>query len=475
MSMTVMKQEGRVGSNSALCRIVLVIPLLIALYALALHAVYTGIVIEAFKYVGFRYESPTTVSVVAAWVMATLCCVSLPRKLARPSAVVLWVIFVVAVAPFLLMSPYLGIIDSNYALLSGLGISAVFTVVCRLTTLGAASAWRAWRRPSSLAFWLFIIAFSVVSYGWLAATQGISLKLLAFADVYDVRDEYAEALAGSRLMGYLVVTQANAVNPLLIAVSWYSRRRALLVTVVAAQLLLYFSTGFKSIAFSLIAIVVLGALFRRNRRPDGLALVLGAAGLVVVAWWIDLLQGASLWTSLFARRFLIIPARLTDMYLSIYQDGPWHMLGNSVLSPVLHSPYAFPPAQNVSLVTIGSPRISMNANLFADGFAQFGWFGVIGVGFLLVVLLRFLDRVAVEVPVAVSAMTVVMPAVTLSNTSLLTSLFSHGFVAAMLLLSVVPAGEWSPRHKRSERSAGVVAARIVNCSPDPRLGGVPSS
>lgn len=442
--------KSRVGSPRATAtrfptRAFVLLPLSVTAYSLVLHFVYLNFIYEPFKYTGFRYESPDTAVTLVALLAAIGACITLPKTLTRPSATMLWVLFVVVISPFILMSPYLDISSDGETCIRAIAISAAFAAVCLSSRRRRADRGFAANVQPAL-FWSIIIGFSVIVYVYMAIVTGVSLRLVAVRDVYDVRADYSDAISDSKFLGYLVSTQANAINPIVIAAGIYSRRALPLAAGVGGQFLLYSSTGFKTILFSLAAITIIAVLFRISSRPRALILVWGAIGVLATASIADQLQNGVIWSSLLTRRFLVTPARLTAIYLDFYDTHPFHLLGNSSLAPWVTSPYQYGPARNISLYTTGTPDIAMNANLFADGFAQFGWFGVAIMSALLVVYLRVLDRAATGLPSAVTSLVVVMPAVTLSNTSLQTSLLSHGLLAALLVILIAPRNIWGRRY-----------------------------
>jgi hypothetical protein len=68
---------------------------------------------------------------------------------------------------------------------------------------------------------------------------------------------------------------------------------------------------------------------------------------------------------------------------------------------------------------------------------------------VLLVYLKILDRVSVGLPVGVAAMVMTMPAVALSNTSILTAMLSHGLVVAVILLALTPRDGWEKQPRKA--------------------------
>lgn len=431
----------------------IVVPLAMFLYALALHWTYKEIIQPAFSYMGQRYEPAEFGLVAATWLTATVVCLTLPKKIETPSAVIIWVLFVVTIAPTILMSTYLGIVDQSEAVLMSMGFGAALAAVSLLV--------RRFKHPRPLikslsvtSFWLLIGVFSGFVYVYLALTAGLSLQFLSIFEVYDVREDYAEVLSGAGILGYLVSTQANVVNPIIISRGLYGKNWMMVAVGVVGQLILYSGTGFKTILFSIPALLIVALLFRRKGSPQGLTFAWGAAGVILVAATVDSLQHGLLWSSLFARRFLITPASLSSRYYEYYSNTEFEMLSHSILRPFFaNPPHQYGPARMIGYSVSGSTSLAANANLFADGYAHFGWFGVGAIALLLIVFLRIVDRVAFGLPAAAASLVVVMPSIALSNTSMLTAMFSHGLAAMVLLLALAPRTGWGEGARADQQLA----------------------
>jgi len=431
------------------------LPLAVAVYAFALHWVYKNIVTEPFAYLGYRYTSPPLEIVFLTWVLAALVAIALPRRIKRPSDLVIWVLFVVCMGPSILMSPYVGLLEGWRSLGLSAAIAVTYIAIALFLRRPARSL------PSRIAvspttFWLLLGGFSLVTYVLMAATTGLSLRYISLLEVYSVRDEYSAALGGGGVLGYLVSTQANVINPVILARGIYSRRALPIILGIVGQLVLYSGTGFKTVLFSLPAILVVALLFRKNLRPRAAVFVWGTVALITVSALADELQGTNLWTSLFSRRFLFTPGLLSSAYVSFFSDNPQAHLGHSVLRQFVDYPYTLSPPRVIGEWLIGSADTAANANVFADGFANFGWAGLVGAGIVLAIYLRFLDRAAFGLPAAVAGLVVLMPTIALSNSAVLTAMLSHGLVVALIVVAIAPRTGWGLRRKSRSNSPGAL-------------------
>lgn len=439
-------------------RSAILLPPLVCIYAFLLHWVYSTHVSPQFSYMGYGYTEPSPIAATISVLITIGVAFALPRRLDRASSIVLWILFTVAVAPSILMAPYTGYVDEGVAIQIGLVVGATYALVA-LAQSPTPRPLNFHVRPQTL--WILLAVFSLLTYSLLLFTQGLRLNFLSILDVYDVRAEFADEVRRIGALGYLVTAQANVINPLLAAVGLTRRNWPLLTTAVAAQFVLYSTTGYKHVLFAVLAWAVMALLLRAHGKMTHANLVMwGASGVVLIAALVDTLLSTNLSTSLFSRRFILTPGLFTSVYVAFFSENPQAHLGYSVLAPFVDYPYDTTPPYLIGDWIAGNPTMSSNANLFADGFANFGFLGMIGAGAVLLVYLRLLDRAAVGLPIVLVGFVTVIPAVALSNASILTSMLSHGLVAAWLVLALMsrPTSaeqQFLPRDPTQKRSRGI--------------------
>lgn len=439
--------RGKRGTSSAPATRWLERPALIAVlvvaYAATLHYAFAKNIAPLFGYAGMRYQTPAWDLYLYSLVLAVGCALLLPRRISRPSHLMLWVLYVTAAAPSILVPQYAKVLDPGPALVLALAVAGTFSMV----TLGnRLPTWRGAPRVrlSSTSFWMVIGALSLLIYTVMYAKIGIGFHLVALTDVYDVRDEYKDELAASGpLLAYLLPLQANVLNPLILARGYYRRAWPLVALGLLGQIAIYSGTGFKSVLFSTPFVLAAGWMFKRNLRPSGSLVILGATAASMGALVVDKLTGAMTWTSLVIRRFLIVPGFLTAVYVVVFDPLPKAHLGHSVLEGFVEYPYQMTPPHVIGDVFFGAPEMSANANLFADGFVNFGYWGMLVEGLVLLLVLRGIDGAARNVPTPVAGLIVLMPTISLANSAVLTTITTHGLLAAAVLLTIMPRTGWA--------------------------------
>ncbi|MCO6432044.1 MAG: hypothetical protein J5J00_14385, partial [Deltaproteobacteria bacterium] len=235
-------------------------------------------------------------------------------------------------------------------------------------------------------FALIAVAF------WVRSVVGWSFSL-GLEGVYDQREVFGAS--GEGALYYLVPWCAKVLVPLLLLQA-VSRRRAVDYLVFAVALLFglffFMSAGEKNFLFRIPAALLMVWLISGRFFLERLSLVL----CVVVA----LSLGAyfvldDLWLSnLFSRRIFMIPALISFHYYDFFMDRPLMLAGTRLGAIFGEYPYHLPTPHLIGYYYFGSSEAGANNGIMADGYMNFGTFGLLLWAVGLVALLKLGDAVA---------------------------------------------------------------------------------
>jgi oligosaccharide repeat unit polymerase len=437
-------ESGAVPQRLAIAAVALV-------YVFVLHTVYQHVIAPEFSYLQYTYRSPDPVHYSIAIAMVVALAVILPHRISQPSQFICWILFVVAVAPSILVPQYTQVLDSADAIEVAAWAALSFLPVAIFGTRRALRESLPRFTVSPTTFWGVVVVVSVFVYAYVIADVGVSFSMPSIEDVYGVRSEYQETENDSSvLLSYATPLIANVINPLIIGRGLLSRRRLWLAAGLLGQLFIYSFTGYRSSLLSPIALLAAFLLFRRSTRPAAVVVLVSFTVLTVGMWALDTITATDEFTSLLVRRFLITPGLLTAGYVFVFADIPKAHLAHSFLKGFLHYPYSREPPQLVGELFFGNPATNANANLLADGFANFGFAGMLLECLVLMVVLWFIDDACRGLPVAVAALAFVMPTLSLADSGLFTTLLTHGMGAATLACLLMPRTGWQPERARRE-------------------------
>lgn len=433
------------------------------IYLYVLQSVYQLQIAPAFSYLRYTYRDPDPVHYGVAILLVVALALILPRRISQPSHVICWLLFVVAVAPSIVVPQYTDVLRSDDALEVALWVFVSFLPVATLGTRRAVrgSVPRVIVSPS--AFWTGLTVLAVLVFAYVVSQVGITFDLPSLSDVYGVRAEYAATEASSsKLLSYSTPLLANVISPLLMARGLLARRWIWLAAGLLGEVFIFSFTGYRSALLSPLAVFAVWLLFRRREKPAAVMVLVGVVLLTLATWGLDRLFDTLEFTSLLVRRFLITPGLLTGAYVWLFADIEKAHLSHSFLSPFFQYPYSREPPQLIGELFFGNAGTNANANLLADGFANFGFLGMLLECLVLMVVLWIIDDACRGLPVRAAALVFVMPTLSLADSGLFTTLLTHGMGAATVACLLMPRTGWQP-----EPDARRPRRRLRSRDPDP--------
>jgi len=361
----------------------------------------------------------------------------MPIHIKRPSQLLYWVLYVLVVVPIVYIVPhavkleFADLITLQTVVLFSFAVLGGFYLI-RLVDFSLP-------RLTDGYFLASIFTISGIFLAVIGWKFGFKLRVFNIADIYQVRGEYKEALAeGGRWTAYFLGWQGNVLNPLLMGYGLACRRYLLMLVGLFLQLFLFALTGYKTLLLSGVLIVVVYFLTRRKSNHFGLKISWAFSSLVALCLVFDQLFGFVYFSSILVRRLIVTPGLLMGYYFDFFSNNPKVLLSHSIFQSLKIYPYSLNPAQLIGDVYFGAPEMSANANIWADGFANFGLIGILGVSIVLGLVLFLYDSVTQKVELPVACALLAVPAITLANSALLTCLLTHGLGFAVLVALIVP-------------------------------------
>ncbi len=406
---------------------------------------------------GLRLTPLTEWTVPLSFVISLLPLTWLPTRLGRPSLVVYYMLYLLVVVPSCVVPSYTGqlqwaqLFTLQLSILTGFGLVGCAYSMPLIGLQGAGL--------SGPAFCKVIAGVSLLCYGTIIYFAGLPSSLPSIFDVYGVREAF-KSLGGPFALGYAMDWQSNVVNPYLIAAGLVYRKRLFIILGVVGQLFIYAESGGKGVLFSALFCFGLYWILRRSR---GFIITLswGMAWFVGLCVLVDQVSHSTILTALFVRREIFLPGLLTSQYFDFFSENPHALLGHSVLKGFVNYPYALDPTYLIGDVYFGHSNMSANANLWADGYANFGYVGILVVSMLLACWLWLVDSMAQTRNRTLVALMVGIPSLVLSNTGLLTAIANHGLALTLLLVYLLP---------KEKQEWASPANRTIPCSASPRVG-----
>jgi len=396
---------------------------------------------------------PGWVALAAAWLAYLYPIFWVPAGIERPSQAVVWLLYILLFAPAIFI-PHYGLSMPVTQLVLFNAVTAVL-----FTGLMLASRLSCLRLPRLKLNWtgyvLLVLVVGMVQLVLVVRHLGYSFRLVPITDVYGVRSEFRALVheAGSAAV-HAALWLGFGVAPLLMALGWYAWcQRKWLSAILAgtvgvlSEFYLFSESGFKSVALA--PTLVLFLIFTASRaRPLWTLLIWGVT--VFPASFVLFEMGLRFVPLHLVRRLLVVPGLNTAYYYEFFGNHPAAMLSHSVLGWVITSPYEAAPPFVIGGAYYGSSSTSANASFWADGFANFGFGGMLLATVALAIVLWVLDCVSCSLSLRFVVPAVGMAAYALANSAFLTTLHTYGLGLLIVLLWLAPSTR-PPRYDGCER------------------------
>ena len=406
-------------------------------YLLLVRYAYEHFLVASFSYLGYGLRDVAWVDYLLTLMFAGALALLLPARIDRPSDFMLWATFLFVSAPTMLAAHVTAFLDPSEALRFTLAVGLCTALATLLVRHGPIFDLTVRAHPRVAIVVLTLI--STATFGYLAATTGLSIRLTGLTDVQSLRLQYRHQAAGS-VIGYLIPAQAYVVNPAIMAWGLYRRSPLAFPLGVFAQLVLYSVGGHRMAILSPIAVLALYLAFRHRRDLRGVQMVYGLVALVGAHVALASFGLASQF-GLMVQRLVILPPALAVATVEFFREREKAYWAYSFLSQIIDYHYSTTPNFLVG-AWLGSATSSANSNFIADGFSNLGYAGMLIEVLVFVALLWLLDAAMKGLPMPVVCSILVLPAIAFANVSAFTVILSQGVGLAILIGALLPREGW---------------------------------
>ena len=370
------------------------------LYTIVFFVIYHDYVSEVWSYVGFTYRSMSFFEYGFIFVCITAISAYLPIKYDKPSAIILWLLYVFVCVPTLVITFMIGSNAPGDYIASLLAM--VFAIViCSIVSDGYDSNSEYFMGIESNFLYIFFALFVIASAILYIEFRDI-LSFASYDDIYIQRFIATDMTSG--FAGYVQTYYSNVLASAVLSLGLCYRKRWMVVAGVGGYVFAYTINAAKSALVIPIAMIALNYLMARAfNRTAFLTAALVAISLVGVA--LPVAPGdLNRIHDLLAVRSMAIPGQTFSQYYDFFTPRGYTWWSNTKgINLIVDPPPSFradPRWPNLGLL-VGADysgydsRQNSNANLFVgEGVAAGGAIGVVVIGLVLALWLRLLDMSA---------------------------------------------------------------------------------
>lgn len=385
----------------------------------------------------FREKSPQSKwqIIFTVSVYSIIPCIWLPLQFRRPSDMVVCLVFI-----FVYCSSALAL---SFSRVEGSVVYMAVLCLCMLVmnlSLRARRDFRLKIQPTNGRNYIIILVsvigiISMVIYFQL----GFQRVWIDLGDVYSIRD--GSRARYSTWLDFMMRWLGYALLPVAISIGVYCRLYWLWGVCFLIYYYLYVTTGYKTFLFAGIVIICFnhaGWLLRGNFTHRLVALMIV---ITLLFLFIKQIFDTPVFLDLWVRRCFVVPGHLTSLYYEFFSTNPKFQFSTSGFLEIFNFNDRFYQLEIPNLIGLdyfGTEKWAANTNLWADAYANHGYVLMLIVSILLAIVLRFIDLTARGLSPKLVAPILIMPSVTITNSSLIPVLLGHGLLLVYCLLLLMP-------------------------------------
>lgn len=400
-------------------------------YKVTLEIVYYSLVAPNYTYFGLVWN-PSYIDLLFSYTLFAILLILLPKGQDRPSYQLTQLLFFIIIVPILCFFWQTNS-SSLYVLYVFICCVVLFTQVkvfkpIKITFLRRSSL----LKSISIVHFIFIISFSLLILFTL--TYGsFDLRALNFSDAYEMREESQYNV----LWGYLINWLGKLFIPFCIVSYFYARKYLMLFFSTLMQIYFYLCTGYKTILFSVLFLLFFSYVLKKKKFKIGVPAFYTLS--IAVSSILFLVFKNLYFISILPIRQLTIPAFLNFLHFNFFSMNPKLLFSEGLLGKILGltSPYSMH-----STFLVSTSGANANTGFLADAYDNGGFMVMVIFTFILGLVLLYVDSISFFSKERHKYTALMLyPIVILTDTSLLTTLFTSGLAILLVLLLILASEE----------------------------------
>ncbi|MEW6668910.1 MAG: hypothetical protein AB1512_27185 [Thermodesulfobacteriota bacterium] len=422
--------------------------------AMALALVYYTAFVSCYYYVispTYDYYGMTLTSLpgwcwAASLVLALLPVTWMPVRLKRPSDFASWFLYLCLISPSIFVSLMVSSRPLDERLILPAWLTASFLLFEAVRQRGRFVVPRI-KGPAMM--------FSILLP---LAMVGLSILILSYADYrfdlslsdsYERRMEARDILQGRILLGYLLALLQSVFIPTAMIYGVHRRRWSFVALAFLSAAAIFSLEGSKAPILLPVALGAVVILARKEGIRVGYWLPIALTMLVLFALAEAALLETNYVAALVVRRLMAMPGLLTTYYWEYFSQNPYYMMSDSIVGGLLpfETLYKYPRSRLIGDLYFGDSEVNANANIWASGFADFGYLGMAFVSISAALFLKVIDSLCFRDKVVAASACAAAVSLVWVNSALHTSLLTGGALGLVLVLWLYPGEHWRRRRR----------------------------
>lgn len=430
----------------------------------ALAVLYTTLVVGTAVYMdavsfpaeSFPVEAPGVPVLAFIYVFSLLPLVTMRWGVPRPSYVVIWYVYFVVYVPCVAMIflpfgyaahriPPILVVFGSMILLSLHDRWPYVTVSPGVGAIG--QRFGATRRT---VLWLVVLLASLGMLFVIHSYVGLRFEIHGLSEIYVARNRFSAqitSLSGleTRLVTYSIRWFYLVLMPTFLAVGIVYGDARSVVFGVTGLLVVYSLTGYKSALFLPVGLGFVWFCLEGDQRLFPVYTLAGLCSFVAGAVAAYAVAGL-VRPLVLVRRFVLTPGVHLSYYFEYFRNKPLVLVSDRVFGrPFFEYPFDLSVPYLIGGHYFGDPTRSVNANLWARGFAAFDLAGIALFTLLFIGLLWLYDSASRGVDLRITGAMLTGYIITFENSDPIVAILTNGFAFLLVVAVLLPRPALSPR------------------------------
>lgn len=293
------------------------------------------------------------------------------------------------------------------------------------------------RKDSKFTLAFIVIVMSLMVYGLLIFSGGLSRINLNIGNVYETRAAYKAN--NNFILRYCLSWQAHVVNLILLSLALYKKKYLYTFMLLGMQVFLFSMTNFKSHLFA--PFIIFGFyIFQKTKWKNYFLLIMSTGVAILVSISLigySLSKDSIMLPSVFIRRLFYVPAQLHYQYFEFFENKDKFYLSHSIFEAFIENPYGNENPVTYMAYAYFSKDFAPNVGFWGDAYINFGFAGVIFTGVFIGFIMLLVDACSSKIPLFLTMSILVIPFMSIINSALLTTLLTHGILFSIVMLWLV--------------------------------------
>lgn len=397
------------------------------MFKLFLDLSYSYAISPLFSYMGL-VNNLNIYKLIESYALVVIMCYTIRHKVERVSDFYLMLFYVLIIIPCLNIYPYKDFSRLYMYML----IASFYTMQIFANSPKLRLSFSDKKINENFIVYAFALV-GILMFTWIIMRGGLKYLNFDFRKVYDTRREIAEVIFPGPF-AYFMNWYGKIINPTLLVFCLWDRKKLGTVITLICQVFFFGFTSHKSMLFYPVLVIFI-AIVKGNKYTGNL-MTMGLAGLTFLCLAFYLITDNWQPISVIVRRVFMVTADNHFRYYDAFKNIDFVYLTDKswVFGGRLY-PYNYPIQALISMIYYGHPNTWVNTGFIANGYANFGFYGMLTYSAVTGWLIGIMDEISYKkMPLWVAIAITIVPVFNLISVDLLTGLLYHGLIMSIILM-----------------------------------------